>query len=53
MPLVQNGTMNLKVVAKRNEGFTAPINLRTLWMPGGVSAGTADIPEGGAEAAIL
>lgn len=53
VPIVQNGTMNLKVVAKRNEGFTAPINLRTLWMPSGVGAGTADIPEGGTEAAIF
>ncbi|MBM3288666.1 MAG: peptidase [Candidatus Hydrogenedentes bacterium] len=53
VPIVQNGTMNLKVVAKRNEGFTAPINLRTLWMPSGVGAGTADIPENGTEAAIF
>lgn len=53
VPLVQNGTMNLKIVAKRNEGFTAPINLRTLWVPSGVGAGNADIPEGGTEAALF
>lgn len=53
VPIVQNGTMNLKVVAKRSEGFTAPINLRTLWMPSGVGAGTADIPENGTEASIF
>ncbi|MDZ4861065.1 MAG: PPC domain-containing protein [Candidatus Hydrogenedentes bacterium] len=53
VPLVQNGTMNLKVVTKRNEGFTAPINLRMLWTPAGVGSGTADIAEAGAEAALF
>lgn len=52
-PLVQNGTMNLKVTAKRNEGFTAPIDLRILWLPNGVGAGTAQIAEGQTEAALF
>ncbi|HRK36527.1 MAG TPA: PPC domain-containing protein, partial [Candidatus Hydrogenedentes bacterium] len=52
-PLVQNGTMNLKVVATRSEGFTAPINLRMLWTPAGVGSGTADIAEAGTEAGVF
>ncbi|GMU92662.1 MAG: hypothetical protein AMXMBFR4_17200 [Candidatus Hydrogenedentota bacterium] len=52
-PLVQNGTMNLRVVATRNEGFTAPIALRMLWLPSGVGSGTAEIPEGASEAALF
>jgi hypothetical protein len=49
VPLVRNGTMNLKVVATRAEGFTAPIDLYVPWLPPGVGAGTAQIPEGGTE----
>jgi hypothetical protein len=37
-PLVQNGTKNLKVVAKRKEGFTKAIELRFLWAPPGIGA---------------
>ncbi len=41
VPLVRNGSMDLKVVAKRKEGFTAPIAVRMLYNPPGVgSAGS-------------
>src|SRR5206468_10577903 len=36
-PLVRGGTMNLKVVAKRNEGFKDPISLRLLYNPAGTA----------------
>jgi hypothetical protein len=53
VPLVRNGSMNLKVVAKRKEGFTAPIAVRMLYNPPGVgSAGSVSIPEGKNEAEI-
>jgi hypothetical protein len=45
VPLVQGGSMQLKVVAERKEGFTAPINLAMLFNPPGVSAGGATIAE--------
>jgi hypothetical protein len=47
VPLVNSGTMNLKVVAKRQEGFKAPINISFPWLPPGVGAsGGVTIPEG-------
>lgn len=47
VPIVQSGTMNLKVKATRKEGFKAPITVRILWNPPGISApGTVSIPEG-------
>ncbi len=47
VPLVNSGTMNLKVVAKRKEGFKAPINISFPWLPPGVGAsGNVTIPEG-------
>jgi len=47
VPIVQSGTMNLKVKATRKEGFKAPITVRMLWNPPGISApGTVAIPEG-------
>ncbi len=53
VPLVRNGTMQLRVVAKRKEGFTAPIAIRMLYDPPGTgSAGSIAIPEGQTEAAI-
>jgi hypothetical protein len=53
VPLVRGGTMNLKVVATRKEGFTAPIAVRLLYNPPDVgSAGTVTIPEGQTEALI-
>jgi hypothetical protein len=52
-PLVRNGSMDLKVVAKRAEGFTAPITLGFLYNPPGVgSAGQVNIPEGQSEITI-
>ncbi len=38
VPLVQNGTINLKVVAQRKEGFKKPIKLRMLWNPPGIGS---------------
>lgn len=53
VPLVRGGTMNLKVVATRQEGFTAPIAVRMLYDPSGVgSAGSISIAEGQTEAII-
>lgn len=53
VPLVRNGSMELKVVAKRKEGFNAPIGVRMLYNPPGVgSAGSTQIPEGKTEAVI-
>ncbi len=52
-PLVRNGTMQLKVVATRAEGFTAPIKLGFLYNPPGVaSSGSVSIAEGQNEAVI-
>lgn len=53
VPLVRNGTMNMKVVARRKEGFTAPIAISFPWLPPGVGAsGSISIPEGQNEAVI-
>jgi hypothetical protein len=53
VPLVRNGSMGLKVVATRKEGFTAPIALRMLYNPPGVgSSGDIKIEEGQNEALI-
>ena len=47
VPILQSGTMNLKIVALRKEGFKAPINLALLYTPPGMgTAGTAQIKEG-------
>lgn len=43
VPLVRNGNMKLKVIAKRQEGFKGAIDLRVPWVPGGVGAGTGTI----------
>lgn len=52
-PLARNGSMNLKVVATRAEGFTGAINLAMLYNPPGVgSSGGVSIPEGQTEAVI-
>ncbi len=51
VPIVQSGTMNLKVKVKRKEGFKAAITVRMLWNPPGISApGTIAIPENQSEA---
>lgn len=53
VPLVRNGGMDLKVVATRKEGFTAPIAIRMLYNPPGVGAsGSISIAEGATEAVI-
>ncbi len=52
-PLVRGGTMQLKVVAKRSEGFKDPISLRMLYNPPGTaSSGFVNIAEGQNEAVI-
>jgi hypothetical protein len=49
-PLVSNGIFNLKVVAKRKEGFKGPIRVFMVWTPPGVSSlGEQTIPAGATE----
>jgi hypothetical protein len=38
VPLVQGGSMDLRIVAERDTGFDEPISVRLLWRPPGVSA---------------
>ena len=53
VPLVQNGAMNLKVVAERKPGYKAAITVLPLFNPPGVgSASAATIPEGQNETVI-
>ena len=53
VPLVRDGSMALKVVATRKEGFNAPIALQMLYNPPGVGSSAAIvIPEGKTEALI-
>ncbi len=40
VPLVRNGSMQLKVTAHREEGFAGPISLQMLYKPSGVSSPT-------------
>ncbi len=45
VPLVQNGAFNLRIVAKRAEGFKGPITVFPLWTPPGLGIqGSAVIP---------
>jgi len=47
VPLVQNGTMDLQVIAERKDGFDEPINVRMLFNPPGVgSLPDMTIPKG-------
>jgi hypothetical protein len=47
VPLVNNGLLDLKVIAKRKKGFTAPIRVFMTWKPTGISTlGEKTIPEG-------
>lgn len=47
VPLVQNGSMSLKIVAERQAGFKGPITIVPLFNPPGVStAASATIAEG-------
>ena len=50
--LVQNGSMPLKVVAERREGFNGAISLSVPWVPPGVGAGGVTIAEGQNEAVV-
>jgi hypothetical protein len=53
-PLVQNGTMNLKIVAERKAGFNGPITILPLFNPPGVSsASSAAIPAGKTETTLI
>ena len=50
VPIVQNGAMNLKIVAQRQEGFTAPIAVELPFRPPGIGAASSvTIPEGQTE----
>lgn len=52
-PLVQNGSIHLKVVAERDAGFKRPITIMPLYNPPGVgSVGSVVIPEGQAEVVL-
>ena len=47
VPLVQSGSMALKIKAIRDEGFDEPINVKMIWNPPGVSSATdVTIPKG-------
>jgi hypothetical protein len=52
IPLVQAGSMGVKVIAERKSGFTGPIHVRLLWAPPGVGAGDIDIPANQNEAVM-
>jgi hypothetical protein len=50
VPLVHNGSMQLKIVSERSAGFKAPITIVPLFNPPGVSSATSVvIPEGQSE----
>ncbi|MDA0767442.1 MAG: PPC domain-containing protein [Verrucomicrobia bacterium] len=47
VPLVRNGTMLLRIIATRNEGYKNKIKVTLPWKPPGVGApASVDIPEG-------
>jgi len=52
VPLVQQGQMQLKVIAERKAGFTGGIHLRMLFDPPGVGSGQVDMPGDKSEALI-
>jgi hypothetical protein len=53
VPLVQRGSMDLKIVAERAAGFDEPITLKMVWNPPGVSAASdVTIPKGETSAPI-
>ena len=54
VPIVRGGSMDLRVVATRKPGFTAPIAVSLPWNPPGncYSKGEVVIPENGTEAVI-
>ena len=53
VPLVRNGTMTLKVTAKRAKDFTKKIKIKLPWKPPGIGApNEVEIPEGKNEVAL-
>lgn len=53
VPIVRNGSMELKVVAKRKEGYVQPIAISLLYNPPGIgSSGSVQIPGDKNEATI-
>ncbi len=53
VPLVQSGSMEIKIVARRKSDFKGPINVTMLYDPPGVSnPSSVTIPEGKDEAAL-
>ncbi len=53
VPIVQGGTMPLKIAAKRNDGVTAPIELRMLYNPPGLSTPTTVTMPGDASEVVI
>ncbi len=53
VPLLQNGSLGLKIVARRKPGFTGPITVFPLWNPPGVSSASAATITAGATEAVL
>lgn len=52
-PVVQNGSLNLRIVAKRTDGFKGPITVVPLWTPPGMGIqGSATIPENATETVL-
>ncbi len=52
-PVVQNGSLNLRIVAKRADGFKGPITVVPLWTPPGMGIqGSATISENATEAVL-
>lgn len=52
-PVVQNGSLNLRIVAKRTDGFKGPITVVPLWRPPGVGIqGSVTIPENATEGVL-
>lgn len=52
-PVVQNGSLNLRIVAKRADGFKGPITVVPLWTPPGMGIqGSATIPENATETVL-
>ena len=53
VPLVQNGSFNLRIVAKRAAGFKGAITVFPLWTPPGLGIqGSAVIPENAVETVL-
>ncbi len=54
VPLVRNGTMTLKITAKRAKDFKKKIKVRLPWKPPGIGAPSeVDIPEGKNEVTLV